>query len=117
MSFVIYANGDEDVVFEEETTAVDDPNLSFVNHYLAPVTPNPSTDQAFVNFLLEQPDHISIRVMDMQGNVVSNLMVDEWNEAGPHTKRMDLQQWASGTYFVQMLGTNFTQAQKMVVVK
>jgi len=117
MSFVIYANGDEDVVFEEETTAVDDPGLSFVNHYLAPVTPNPSTDQAFVNFMLEQPDHISIRVMDMQGNVVSNLMVDEWNEAGPHTKPMDLQQWAPGTYFVQMLGTNFTQAQKMVVVK
>lgn len=117
ITFVLYANGDEDVVFEEETTSIDDPGLSFVNHYLAPLTPNPANDMAYVNFILEQPDHITLRVMDMQGSVIRTLAADEWMLAGAHTEQLDLNHWPAGNYFVQMLGTNFTQAQKLVVVK
>ena len=117
LSFVPYAPGDENVVFEENTTAVEDPEVSFVNHYLAPVMPNPANDLAYVNFVLEQPDHITLRVLDMQGNVVRNVAVDEWMLAGAHTEQLELSQWPVGSYFVQMLGTNFTQAQKMVVVR
>jgi len=117
ISFVPYFPGDENVVFEEETTAVEDPTISFVNHFLAPVTPNPATNNAYINFVLEQSDHISLRVMDMQGNVISNIASNEWMLAGAHTRNIELHKWPAGTYFVQMLGTNFTQAQKMVVVK
>lgn len=117
LSFVLYADGDEDVVFDEETTAVDDLNPSFVNHFLGPIMPNPANDLAYINYVLEQPDHITLRVMDMQGTVVQNLAVDEWMLAGAHTSQLDLNQWPAGSYFVQMLGTNFTQARKMVVVK
>ena len=117
ISFVPYFPGDENVVFEEETTAVEDPTINFVNHFLAPVTPNPATNNAYINFVLEQSDHISLRVMDMQGNVISNIASNEWMLAGAHTRNIELHKWPAGTYFVQMMGTNFTQAQKMVVVK
>ena len=117
ISYVPYLPGDEHVVFEEETTAVEDPSVSFVNHYLAPITPNPATNIAYINFVLEQSDHISLRVMDMQGNIISNIATDEWMLAGAHIKNIELHEWPAGAYFVQMLGTNFTQAQKMVVLK
>ena len=65
----------------------------------------------------DRPDHITLRVMDMQGNVVRDLANDEWMLAGAHTRQLELNQWPAGSYFVQMLGTNFTQARKMVVVK
>ncbi len=117
ISFVPYAAGDEDIVFEDETTSVDDPGLSFVNHYLAPIMPNPANDLAYINFILEQPDHVTIRVMDMQGNVMRTLFADDWKLAGAHTERLELNHFTPGAYFVQLLGTNFTQARKMVVVK
>ena len=115
ISYVPYFPGDEDVVFEEVTTDVEDPDIHFVQHYLAPIVPNPAKDQAYINFVLELPDHITLRVLDMQGNVVKVLASDQWTSAGAHTKSIELNQWPSGAYFVQMLGTNFTQAQKLVV--
>ena len=115
ISFVPYFPGDENVVFEDNTSAVEDPHISFVDHYLAPIVPNPANDQAYINFVLEQPDHISLRVLDMQGNVVKQLATAEWMQSGPHTMTVDLNQWPAGAYFVQMLGTNFIQAQKLVV--
>jgi hypothetical protein len=117
LSYVLYSPGDEDVVFEEETTSVDDPGLSFVKHYLGDITPNPANDLAYINYVLEQSDHITLRVMDIQGNVIENLAIDEWELAGAHTRQVDLHQWPAGSYFVQLLGTNFTQARKLVVVK
>jgi len=117
LSYVFYSPGDEDVVFEEETTSVDDPGLSFVKHFLGDITPNPANDLAYINYVLEQSDHITLRVMDMQGNVIENLAIDEWMLAGAHTRQLDLDQWPAGSYFVQLLGTNFTQARKIVVVK
>jgi hypothetical protein len=115
ISYVPYAAGDEDVVFEDGTTAVDDPDINFVQHYLAPVVPNPANDLAYINFVLEQPDHITLRILDLQGNVMRTLATDEWTLAGAHTRSVELSQWSAGAYFVQLLGTNFTQAQKLVV--
>lgn len=117
INYVFYQPGDEDIIFEEETTAVDDPDLSFVRHYLAPVVPNPAKDQAYINFVLEKPDHITLRVLDMQGHVVKQLASDEWMLSGSHTKTVDLDQWPSGAYFVQMSGTNYSQAQKLTVIR
>lgn len=117
INFVLYKQGDENVVLDEETTGIEDPNVRFVNHYLAPVIPNPARDEAIINFVLEHPDHISIRVLDMQGKVVDNIATDEWNSEGAHLRNIDLNQWAPGAYFVQMLGTNFVQSQKLTVVK
>jgi hypothetical protein len=117
ISYVFYSPGDENVVFEETPTAVDDPRISFVDHYLAPPVPNPAKDQAYINFVLEQADHISLRVLDMQGNVVKQLASSERMQAGAHTMTLDLNQWPSGAYFVQMLGTNFIQSQKLVVTR
>src|SRR5687768_7305573 len=117
ISYVFYKEGDEDVVFEEQTTGTTDPGISFVKHYLGPVVPNPANDVAYINYVLEQADHITLRVLDMKGNVISTIASGEWNEAGPHTKSIELNQWPDGAYFVQLLGTNFTQAQKLVVAK
>lgn len=117
ISYVFYQQGDENAVFEENPTSIDDPNISFVDHYLAPPVPNPAKDQAYINFVLEQADHISLRVLDMQGNVVKQLATSDKMQAGAHTMTLDLNQWPSGAYFVQMLGTNFIQSQKLVVTR
>lgn len=115
ISYVPYKAGDENIVFDEETTAVDDPQSNTVNHYLAPIVPNPAADVAYVNYVLALPDHITLRVLDMQGHVIRTLASGEFMEAGAHSNTLDLNQWPAGAYFVQMSGTNFAQAQKMVV--
>jgi hypothetical protein len=115
INFVLYQPGDEDIVFEEGTVATEDPDVRFVHHYLAPILPNPASDEAVINYVLEHPDHISLRVLDMKGNVVSDLASYEWNGAGAHIRTVDLTLWASGAYFVQMTGTNFMQTQKLVI--
>ncbi len=116
ISFVPYFPGDEHVVFEDTTTtSIGDPGLRFVHHYLAPPVPNPASDKAYINLYLEQPDHITLRILDLQGRVIRTLATDDWMEAGAHTLTAELQHWPAGTYFVQMLGTNFIQSQKLVV--
>jgi hypothetical protein len=117
INYVFYQQGDEDIVFDEETTSIDDPTVRFVNHYLAPVIPNPARDEAIIHYVLEHPDHISLRVLDQQGNVVKDLATHEWKGAGSHFVNVNLSEWNSGAYFVQLMGTNFTQAQKLMVVK
>lgn len=117
ISYVFYQTGDENVVFEDGTVAVEDPDLRFARHYLAPPVPNPAKEEVYVNFILEQPDHISLRVLDLRGNVVRTLMSDQWMAGGSHTEKLEMSQWPAGTYFVQMMGTNFTQAQKLTVVR
>lgn len=117
INFVLYKQGDENIELDEQTTGIEDPNVRFVNHYLAPIIPNPATDEAIINFVLEHPDHITLRVLDMQGKVVDNIATDEWNSEGAHLRSIDLNQWAPGAYFVQMTGTNFMQSQKLTVVK
>ncbi len=117
INYVPYNTGDENIIFDEGTTAVNDPVPSFVNHYLGPIVPNPSRELAYINFVLEQRDHISLRVLDMKGNVIRTLASDEWTAAGAHTRSIELTHWPAGAYFVQLLGTNFTQAQKMTVVR
>jgi hypothetical protein len=115
INYVLYKTGDEDIVFEEEVTGIHDPEVRFVNHYLAPIIPNPATDEISINFVLEHSDHITLRILDMQGNVVRNVASSEWTSAGAHLHNENVSDWPSGAYFVQMLGTNFTQAQKMVI--
>ncbi len=117
LSYVPYKTGDENIVFEDATTAVEDPDVTFSKHYLGPIVPNPASDQAYINYVLEQPDHITLRVLDMQGNVIRILASDEYTGAGAHTRSLGLNQWLAGAYFVQLLATNFQMAQKMVVGK
>ncbi|MEP6646677.1 MAG: T9SS type A sorting domain-containing protein [Saprospiraceae bacterium] len=115
INYVAYKQGDENVNLDDQTTAIEDPNVRFVNHYLAPIIPNPVSDEAYINYVLEHSDHITLRVLDMQGQVITNISSNEWNTEGAHLRSVDLTQYPAGTYFVQMLGTNFMQAQKMVV--
>jgi hypothetical protein len=117
LNYVFYQPGDEDILFEEGTVGTEDPTVRFVNHYLAPVIPNPASDEATLHFVLEHPDHISIRVLDLKGNLVANLATYEWMGAGAHVRQVDLTPWPGGAYFVQMTGTNFMQSQKMTVVR
>jgi hypothetical protein len=53
--------------------------------------------------------------MDLQGQVIRTLHADDWLLAGAHTKSLDLMHWPPGAYFVQLSGTNFTQARKLIV--
>ncbi len=117
INYVFYKQGDENIELDEQTTGIDDPDVRFVNHYLAPVTPNPARDEAVINFVLEHADHITLRVLDMQGHVISNIATDEWNQEGAHLRSLDVNGWTPGNYFVQMSGTNFMQSQKMIIVK
>lgn len=115
INYVFYKDGDEDILLDDETTDISEPDIRFVNHYLAPIIPNPASDEAIINFVLEEADHISLRVLDMQGHVISDLASYEWNAEGAHLRKLKLDQWPVGTYFVQLSGTNFMQSQKLVV--
>lgn len=117
ISFVLYKPGDEDINLDDETTPVYDSDIRFVQHYLSPVQPNPSNTTAYLNYFLEVSDHVSIRILDMEGRVVKTILQDEFLPSGSHGVSADVTDFAPGTYFVQMTGTNFMQSQKMVVIR
>lgn len=117
INWVPYRAGDENIVFEEELVGTEDPTVRFVNHYLSPLSPNPANDRAYINYILEHADHITLRVLDMEGNVIKQVTSDEWHAAGAHVKELELNSWPSGAYFVQMLGTNFMQSQKLLIAR
>lgn len=116
INYVFYKQGDENINLDDETVGIENPEIRFVNHYLAPLIPNPAKDEAYINYIAEKTDHISIRVLDAQGQVMQDVLSYEWTPAGAHIRTLDLSQWPDGNYFVQMMGTNFMQSQKLVVI-
>jgi len=78
--------------------------------------PNPFNPLMMIDYDLPESGFTKITIYDMTGHEVDQL-VKRIEEAGYHTVKWNASQFASGAYLVKMTSGEFTQTQKVALVK
>jgi photosystem II stability/assembly factor-like uncharacterized protein len=78
--------------------------------------PNPFNPVTTINYSLPKASNVSIKVYDMLGNEVMNV-VNEFRQAGNYSATVDASLLASGVYFYKMVAGSYQDAKKMILVK
>jgi len=83
---------------------------------LNPPCPNPFNQQTVISYKLQAASYMELKVYDITGREVAKL-VDGYNNAGKHEIIFDAEGLTSGVYFVRLETVNFSQVQKVVLMK
>ena len=78
--------------------------------------PNPFNPVTNINYALPNDSEISISVFDLQGREVVTL-VNGNRQAGYHSVKWNADSFSSGMYLVKMVTSNFSQTQKVLLLK
>jgi len=78
--------------------------------------PNPFNPSTTINFNIPTDGFVSLKVFDIMGNQVAELLGKE-TKAGFHSIEFDASQLASGTYFYRLQAGNNIKVQKMLLLK
>ena len=100
------------LVASEEVSTNEKLNLAFENY------PNPSNNDIFVSFKLHGKSDINLSVLDMKGNVVSNIITNESRDYGKYVERIDWQKLnlPSGLYLLRLEVDGVTKVIKQIVL-
>jgi hypothetical protein len=82
----------------------------------SPPYPNPFNPSTVASFELPVAGHVSLKVYDTAGRLVSTL-VNGWRDAGEHRATFDGSGLPSGVYLARLEAGEFTQTQKLVLLK
>lgn len=72
--------------------------------------PNPSAQRTEVNFTLTTSDYCSLQIRDAQGNLVREVLEDEFMNQGHHKLSVDISDLTKGVYLIRLV-----TGEKMVV--
>lgn len=78
--------------------------------------PNPFNPSTVIEFELPVSSEIRLEVFDMLGQRVA-LLVNEFRSSGTHQIRFDASTLSSGTYIYRLKAGDFTQTQKLTLLK
>ena len=78
--------------------------------------PNPFNPSTTIEYYLPNNTEISIAIYDLQGREIASL-VNDVVPAGNHSILWNANNYSSGIYFLKMVAGNFTETQKLVMVK
>jgi hypothetical protein len=78
--------------------------------------PNPFNPSTTINFQLPEKKHVSLKIYDIQGTLVTTL-VDREMEAGYHTTNWDASGYASGVYFYRFTSGSFNATKRLLLLK
>ncbi|RJP77403.1 MAG: T9SS C-terminal target domain-containing protein [Candidatus Zixiibacteriota bacterium] len=84
--------------------------------YRLSVSPNPFNPTTALSFELRAASYVSLKVYDTAGREVRTL-VEGWQEAGTREAILDATELPSGIYFARLQAGEFTQTQKLVLLK
>lgn len=79
--------------------------------------PNPFNPSTFINFHLPKNCIVSLKVFDILGKEVKNILDHEFKEAGVHQVNFDGSNLASGMYIYKLNAGEFSQIRKMMLLK
>ena len=83
---------------------------------LHPAYPNPFNPMTTIRYDLPESDLVQIAIYDITGREVANL-INTIQDEGYHRINWDATSYSSGAYFVKMTAGDFTQTQKIMLVK
>lgn len=79
--------------------------------------PNPFNPVTKINFDLPENGLVNLRLYDMLGREVANIVNNEYRTAGYYTVNFDASKLSSGIYFYRMNAGSFSGIKKMAVIK
>jgi len=79
--------------------------------------PNPFNPATTIRFDLPAADHVTLRVFDLQGRVVAELLKDHPYRAGFHQLRFEPRGLGSGVYIYRLETSHGTSSHKMTLLK
>ena len=78
--------------------------------------PNPFNPITKINFEIPKTSYISLRIFDVAGKEVSDL-INEIKNPGKYSINFDGTNFASGTYFCRLESNEFILIKKMLLIK
>ncbi len=99
--------------FEGQEEAVLIHPSSFI---LQPSHPNPFNPTTAISFELRDASYVSLRVYDSAGRLVTTL-VNGWRDASDHQITFDGSGLPSGIYFAKLVAGDYSQVQKLILLK
>ncbi len=79
--------------------------------------PNPFNPNTNINFAIPKSGNVSLKVYDILGNEVANLLNNEKLNSGSYKVDFNASQLSSGVYYYTLKTENFTDTKKMLLVK
>ena len=92
-------------------------NVTPTNFELMQNFPNPFNPATKITFALPENSVVTLKVYDVTGKIVSELLSSEAMSAGVYTREFDGSKLGSGVYYYKMEAGNFTETRRMVMVK
>jgi flagellar hook assembly protein FlgD len=78
--------------------------------------PNPFNPTTTINFQLPENKYVSLKIYDIQGNLVVTLVEGEM-EAGYHSANWDASGYASVVYFYRINSGSFNATKRLLLLK
>jgi hypothetical protein len=78
--------------------------------------PNPFNPSTTIQFTLDRPENVSLKVYDILGREVATLL-NEWMHKGLHAAYWDARECSSGVYYYRLQTENRFVTKRMVLVK
>jgi hypothetical protein len=79
-------------------------------------SPNPFNPATAIRYKIQEARFASLKVYDTSGRLIATL-VDGWREAGTHEVTFDGSKLASGIYLAKLQAGEFSEVQKLVLMK
>jgi hypothetical protein len=116
-----FAVGDSGVILHTENgglTPVRSENPNLIPSYasLYPNFPNPFNPTTEIRFTLNRSSFVTLKIHNVLGKEVSNIISD-WRDPGTYTITWDATGFPSGIYFCRFLADDFSEVQKMILIK
>jgi uncharacterized delta-60 repeat protein len=97
------------------TVSTSDPSLQPAS---VSVYPNPVMEEISIEYQLENEETISIRLVDLHGRVIENLLAPSNRQSGQHKETFAIDRGKSnGTYCIQIVTQNGVYAQKVILIQ
>ncbi len=78
--------------------------------------PNPAVDEVYIKFRINQPDYISISLLNVEGRTVKNITAKPY-ENGEHVLTVDLKDIPAGIYHVSLKSPGLNDTKKLIIKK
>ena len=108
--------GETEIIEGEKIISHDDLFIKPTEFALKQNTPNPFNPSTTIEYLLPRDTHIILSVYNISGQLVT-VLKDELANAGNYSVTWDASGMPSGIYFYTLKAKEFSETQKMLLLK
>ena len=89
---------------------------SITDYSLSAPHPNPFNPSTTLSYSLPSPSDVVLTIFEITGREIAQL-VDDYKTAGTHNITWNAENFTSGIYFARLTAGDFTQTQKLLLIK